>query len=146
VYASFFDCAGKVKEPLKNHLTPSGVVELAKKCFDKGYVDTLQATVVIPYPGTPLWKECRENGWLLSEDYDDYDMRKPVMKSSLTEKQVLELTQELYKSFLTPRFILRKITEIRSVDDVKFLFMAGWRFLGHLMDFSPSQIVKSKQK
>jgi len=115
-------------------------VDLAKKCFKKGYVDTLQATVVIPYPGTPLWKECKKEGWLLSEDYEDYDMRKPVMKSPLTEKQVLELTQDLYKSFLSPKFMIRKVTEIRSLDDIKFLFMAGWRFLGHMMDFSPKQL------
>lgn len=115
-------------------------VNLAKECFKKGYVDTLQATVLIPYPGTPLWKECKEKGWLLTEDYDDYDMRKPVMKSPLTDDQVLELTQELYKSFLTPSFFLRKIKEIRSINDVKYLASAGWRFLGHLVDFSPKQL------
>jgi len=126
--------------PWETYEDAKNTVALAKKCFEKGYVDTLQATVVIPYPGTPLWKECKEKGWLLSEDYDDYDMRKPVMKSPLTETQVLELTQELYKSFLSPKFMLRKITEIRNIDDVKFLFMAGWRFLGHMMDFSPKQL------
>lgn len=126
--------------PWETYQDARNTVNLAKKCFEKGYVDTLQATVVIPYPGTPLWKECKKEGWLLTEDYEDYDMRKPIMKSSLTEKQVLELTQDLYKSFLTPRFILRKISEIRNLDDIKFLFMAGWRFLGHLMDFSPKQL------
>lgn len=126
--------------PWETYEDARNTVELAKKCFDKGFVDTLQATVVIPYPGTPLWKECKKEGWLLSEDYDDYDMRKPVMKSPLTEKQVLELTQDLYKSFLSPKFMLRKITEIRNLDDIKFLFMAGWRFLGHMMDFSPKQL------
>ncbi|KKR45377.1 MAG: hypothetical protein UT82_C0030G0011, partial [Parcubacteria group bacterium GW2011_GWB1_40_14] len=48
--------------------------------------------------------------------------------------------QDLYKSFLSPKFMLRKITEIRNLDDIKFLFMAGWRFLGHMMDFSPKQL------
>ncbi len=126
--------------PWETYEDARNTVELAKKCFDKGYVDTLQATVVIPYPGTPLWKECKKEGWLLSEDYDDYDMRKPVMKSTLSEKQVLELTQDLYKAFLSPKFMLRKVREIRSLDDIKFLFMAGWRFLGHMMDFSPKQL------
>lgn len=126
--------------PWETYEDARNTVELAKRCFDKGYVDTLQATVVIPYPGTPLWKECQKEGWLLSEDYDDYDMRRPVMKSALTEKQVLELTQDLYKSFLSPKFMLRKVREIRNLDDIKFLFMAGWRFLGHMMDFSPKQL------
>lgn len=130
--------------PWETYEDARNTVELAKKCFNKGYVDTLQATVVIPYPGTPLWKECKEKGWLLTEDYEDYDMRKPIMKSPLTEKQTLELTQDLYKSFLTPGFMFRKISEIRSFDDIKFLFMAGWRFLGHLMDFSPKQLEPSE--
>jgi len=126
--------------PWETYEDARNTVELAKKCFDKGYVDTLQATVVIPYPGTPLYKECKKEGWLLSEDYEDYDMRKPVMKCPLTNQQVLELTQDLYKAFLSPKFMLRKVTEIRSIDDIKFLFMAGWRFLGHMMDFSPKQL------
>lgn len=126
--------------PWETYEDAERTINLAKECFDEGYVDTLQATITIPYPGTPLWKECKENGWLLSEDYEDYDMRKPVMKTSLTQEDVLRLTQKLYSSFLTPRFMLRKITSIRSFDDVKFLAMAGWRFLGHLKDFSPKQV------
>jgi len=126
--------------PWESYQDAKKTVELAKKCFAKGYVDTLQATIVIPYPGTPLWKECKEKGWLLSEDYEDYDMRKPAMRCPLTEKQVLELTQDLYKSFLSPKFMIRKLIEIRNLDDIKFLLMAGWRFLSHLMDFSPKQL------
>ena len=130
--------------PWETYEDARNTVNLAKECFRKGYVDTLQATVVIPYPGTPLWKECKEKGWLLTEDYEDYDMRKPVMKCPLTDQQVLELTQDLYKSFLSPKFMFRKIMEIRSLDDIKFYLMAGWRFLGHMMDFSPKQLVKDK--
>lgn len=115
-------------------------IDLAKHCFDKGYVDTLQATITIPYPGTPLWKECKEKGWLLTERYQDYDMRQPVMKTDLTQAQIMELTQKLYSSFLTPRFILRKILSIKSFQDIEYLFLAGWRFLGHLKDFSPKQL------
>jgi len=114
-------------------------VALAKSLFDKGYVDTLQATIVIPYPGTPLFRECKENGWLLTEDWDNYDQRMAIMKSPLTESDIKELTQELYKSFVTPKFIMRKIFGIRSWTDVKFIFRAGAKVLGHLMDFSPKK-------
>jgi len=114
-------------------------VALAKSLFDKGYVDTLQATIVIPYPGTPLFRECKENGWLLTEDWDNYDQRMAIMKSPLTESDIKELTQELYKSFVTPKFIMRKIFGIRSWTDVKFIFRAGAKVLVHLMDFSPKK-------
>jgi len=114
-------------------------IDFAKKLFKKGYIDTLQATICIPYPGTPLYKECKENGWLLTEDYEDFDMRMPVMKSALTDEQIFKMTQDLYKSFISPKFILRKILAIRKWQDIKFLFMAGTRVIGHLLDFNPKQ-------
>lgn len=112
-------------------------IDLSKKLFEKGYVDTLQATIVIPYPGTPLFYECKKNGWLNTENWDDYDQRMAIMKSPLTNEDIKELTQGLYKSFISPKFILRKIVGIRSLTDIKFLFRAGGKVLGHLMDFSP---------
>jgi len=112
-------------------------IALSSRLFNKGYVDTLQATIVIPYPGTPLFRECKENGWLRTEDWDDYDQRMAIMKSPLTEEDIKELTQELYKSFLTPKFVMRKIVGIRSLTDIKFLFKAAGKLFGHLVDFSP---------
>jgi radical SAM superfamily enzyme YgiQ (UPF0313 family) len=115
-------------------------VKLAADLFRKGYVDTLQGTVVIPYPGTPLWKECQQNGWLLSEDYGRYDMREPVMKTPISREQIMELTQELYRAFLSPQYFWRKITSIRSWDDVKFLLTSGVKLVGHLLDFNKGQL------
>ena len=112
-------------------------VNLTKKLFQKGYVDTLQATILTPYPGTPLFKYCWENDLLRTKNWEDYDQRMPVMKSPLSEKDVKELTQELYKAFMTPKFIWRKIIGIRNGGDVKFLFRAAGKVLGHLTDFSP---------
>lgn len=111
-------------------------VALSKKLFNKGYVDTLQATIVIPYPGTPLFRECKEKGWLNTQDWDKYDQRSIIMKSELTEKDIKELTQGLYKSFITPKYIFRRLIGIRSFDDVKFLFRAAGKLFGHLTDFS----------
>ena len=111
-------------------------VDFAKRLFKLGYIDTLQATVCIPYPGTPLYKECEENGWLLTKNYSDYDMRGMVMKSPIGEKELMDLTRQIYRSFMSPSFIWRKIIGIRSFSDIKFLFTAGLRVLGHLTDFS----------
>ena len=37
-------------------------VEFAQYLMRKGYAKTLQSTIVIPYPGTPLFDECRGFG------------------------------------------------------------------------------------
>ena len=121
--------------PWENKEDALKTVNLAKDLFRKGFADTLQATIVIPYPGTPLYKYCKENNLLNFEDYGRFDQREQAMKSELSTDDVKELTQGLYKSFMTPKFILRKILSVRNWDDIKFLWRAGWKLMGHLTDF-----------
>ena len=111
-------------------------IDLARRLFDKGDIDTLQATIVIPYPGTPLFRECQEKGWLKTEDWDRYDMREPVMKSPMADSEILAMTRGIYSSFLTPRFIWRQLTSIRTWRDVRFYARAAGRVAGHLLDFA----------
>jgi len=111
-------------------------IDFTKKLFRRGYIDTLQATVIIPYPGTPLYKYSQEHDLLNFQDYSRFDQREQVMKNELTTQDVKELTQELYKSFVSPQFIARKLSGIRSLDDIKFIGRAGKKVLGHLTDFS----------
>jgi radical SAM superfamily enzyme YgiQ (UPF0313 family) len=110
-------------------------VKLGKYLMKKGYADTLQATVVIPYPGTPLFTECREQGLLKTEDWDRYDMKEPVMKTPIPEEELLEAVQSVYKVAFDPEFIVRKVIGIRSVDDVRFIARAGRKVVGHVRDF-----------
>jgi radical SAM superfamily enzyme YgiQ (UPF0313 family) len=121
--------------PWETYEDAARTVDLAKKLFRKGYVDTLQATIVIPYPGTPLYKYCKENDLLNFEDYDRFDQREQVMKSELTSENARELTQGLYRAWLSPKFVGRKIFAIRSFNDVKYIFKAAGKLLGHLLDF-----------
>lgn len=116
-------------------------INLAKNLFKKGYVDTMQATIVIPYPGTPLYKECTEKDWLLVDplNYEAFDMRGPVMKIPFSRDRLLELTQELYSSFFSFGYIYRKLILIRSLDDMKFIFFSAWKLIGHLLDFDKDQ-------
>ncbi len=121
--------------PWETYADAKRTVDLAKDLFKKDLVDTLQATILIPYPGTPLYNYCQENDLLNFTDYDRFDQREQVMKSPLTTEQVKELTQGLYKSFLSPKFIINKILSIRNFDDIKFLCRSGLKVLGHLTDF-----------
>ena len=110
-------------------------IALTRSLFDRGWIDTLQGTIVIPYPGTPLFRECREKGWLRTEDWDRYDMREPIMTCPIPDDELRALVRGLYESFLTPRFVWRQIRSIRSFSDVAFLAKAGMRVVGHLLDF-----------
>ena len=111
---------------------------MQRDLFKKGYVDTLQGTIVIPYPGTPLYKDCDENDLLVTREYSRFDQREMVMKSPLSSQDAKELVQSLYKSFITPKFIIKKLLSIRTFADVKYIWVAGLKVMGHLMDFGKS--------
>lgn len=127
--------------PWETEEMAQNTINLAKDLFKKGYVDTMQATIVIPYPGTPLYKECLEKNWLTvaATDYAAFDMRAPVMKTPFSTERLYELTQSLYSAFFSPQYIFRRIIGIRSFTDVQFLFYSAWKLLAHLLDFDKNQ-------
>jgi radical SAM superfamily enzyme YgiQ (UPF0313 family) len=125
--------------PWENKYDALKTLNQAKKLFQDGLADSLQATIVIPYPGTPLFKECQKNKLLLTTDWDKYDMRQPVMKSSITPLEQRQLIQEIFKGILTPKFLIDKITSIRSLDDIKHLFFYAIKYLQKLKDFSVNE-------
>lgn len=125
--------------PWESYEDAKRTIAVAKYCFKKGYFTTMQATIVTPYPGAPLWKEAKEKGWLLATDYDEYDMRGPIMKIPFPEEKLMELEQELYSSFMTPMYALRRLSKIRSWHDFKYLFYMAKKLLAHLLDFDPGQ-------
>ncbi|KIL99569.1 Fe-S oxidoreductase [Paramagnetospirillum magnetotacticum MS-1] len=124
--------------PWETALEAENTIAFARQLFKSNLIDSLQATIVVPYPGTVLFAEAREQGWLLTEDWDRYDMKESVWNSPISSEDVLRFTQELYKAALSPRFVLRKLAAVRSVDDVRFLMRAGVKLVGHLVDFRGS--------
>jgi len=107
----------------------------ARSLFKDGLADSMQATIIVPYPGTPLFTECKKNNWLKSEDWNDYDMRLPVMVSPMSDQEQLELVHGLFKGILTPAFLWRKITSIRNVQDISYLANYAIKYLKKLQDF-----------
>lgn len=121
--------------PWENEEQIQKTVILGKHLMKKGYADTLQATIVIPYPGTPLFTECRENEWLLTNDWDRYDMREAIMKTPVSGDAIQQAVQSVYKVVFNHEFIYRKVIGIRSVDDVRFIARAVRKVFGHVQDF-----------
>lgn len=132
--------------PWESYEEAKSTVEFTKSLFRRGYIKTLQATVIIPYPGTELFRQCKENGWLKTLDWNEYDMREPVMKSPISHDQILSLTQGIYSSALTPEFILRELMSIRGIDDLKYYARAGRQFFGHIFDFQAEKGEQVKNK
>lgn len=111
---------------------------LAKKLMQSGKADLLQATVLIPYPGTDLWKEAKKNNWLLfsETDYDRYDMREPVLKTKDSEAgEIAGICGKIYTIFLTPKYVLMRFLNMRNFDDFMLNLRGVKAVFGHLKDF-----------
>jgi radical SAM superfamily enzyme YgiQ (UPF0313 family) len=113
--------------------------KLAKGLMQSGKADLLQSTVLIPYPGTPLWKEAKENDWLLfdEKDYERYDQREPVLKTKgSSPNEIALICGEIYNIFLTPSYIYQRIKKsLTSWDDFKLNLRGVNAVLGHRRDF-----------
>ena len=122
--------------PWESYEQAQKTYELGRYLLRKGYAYTMQATIVIPYPGARLYQECLENGWLLTSDWSDFDMRRPVMKIPFPEERLTELIRKLYAVAFDPFFLWHKTLSIRDRHDLKFFFRAGKKVFGHLRDFA----------
>jgi len=122
--------------PYESLFDAQKTLSLARKIFKENLADSLQATILIPYPGTPLFEYCQKNNLLLTNDWDNFDMRQPVIKSPIPPEKEIELVHNLFKGILTPSFIFKKITSIRSLKDIRHLFNYAFKYIRKLKDFS----------
>ena len=121
--------------PWENEEDINNTLELGSYLLRKNIANTMQATIVIPYPGTPLFDECKEKKWLNSYDWNRYDMKESIMKSDINEKYIMDSVKNMYKNAFNPEFIFRKISGIRGVEDIRFIFKAVKFIFGHIFDF-----------
>jgi len=121
--------------PWESYDNALNTLNLGRWLLRKGYACTAQATIVIPYPGTPLFEECKQKGLLKTLDWDDYDMKQPVIQTQIPEDKVRKLTQGMYKASFHPEFIIRKFFSLKDLDDFKYALRAAQKVLGHIFDF-----------
>jgi len=64
--------------------------------------------IATPYPGTPMYEEVKNNGWLRETDFDKYDTAGPTFETPwLNMEKLVELRYKAYKDFyLRPSYVI----------------------------------------
>lgn len=95
--------------------------------------DCLQSSVVIPYPGTPLYYQALKNDWFAIDpyDYDEYDMSKPILKCSY---DAMAWCEKIWKIHKDPLFVLRSFVSMRSFRDIRVALIGLRSLRGHEED------------
>ncbi|MDA0323208.1 MAG: radical SAM protein [Verrucomicrobia bacterium] len=109
----------------------TNTVESVRNIMFSGLARTLQVTLCTPLDYTPYHKECIEKGVLQTDDYNDFDMSKLIVKTPIPHERYYEAVKRMYGVAYHPRFILRQILFLFSgrARDWQFLFLYGWRAL-----------------
>lgn len=112
----------------------ANTVRLARRFLANGWASTLQCTLTVPYPGTPLFKELKAADQLNSLDWDDYDQRMAITKTPhVSEAEIKCAIRQVYRGFLQPRALMHIFAN--NLFNFGFYYR-GFRYLvGHLMDF-----------
>jgi len=99
--------------------------------------DSLQASVVVPYPGTPLYYESLKNDWfqINPHDYEAFDMSSPPLKSPMGSQTIMEYCDSLWRIHQHPMFVLKTLLSAFSFDDLRLLWQGLKSVRGHTKDF-----------
>lgn len=105
---------------------PGETEETMKKTIDFALEldpDVAIFNVVIPNPGTQMYDWAVKAGVLKTENWEEYDLTKPVMTlADVSSEKVQEYYKLAYRKFyMRPSYVLKRILKIRYMADVRSL-------------------------
>lgn len=83
--------------------------------------------IATPYPGTEMFNEASEKKSLITYDWDDYDLSKPVMNlKNIGQKEIIDLYHYCYKKFyFRPRYILMRVFRLfKKPQEIRIIFQS----------------------
>ena len=96
--------------------------------------DCLQASVIVPYPGSPLYEESLRRGWfgVDPEGFDDFDMDRAVLTCPVDAPS---WCKRFWRLHLRPAFLAKSLLSMRTADDVALAWRGVRSLMGHVRDY-----------
>jgi radical SAM superfamily enzyme YgiQ (UPF0313 family) len=85
-------------------------------------LDYIQVYCCVPFPGSSLYEQAKESGWITSTDWSMFEQNFSVLNTPyLSAQEVMALREQIIRKFyLSPRKIFKTILKIRSFQGVVF--------------------------
>jgi len=96
--------------------------------------DSLQSSVIMPYPGTPLYNQGLKNNWFIVDpkNYDAYNQTEPILKSPIDTQK---WCKKMWSIHYHPKFILKTLLSMRTKNDAQLLIKGLKSIVGHIRDY-----------
>lgn len=101
-------------------------VKTVKDIMRKGLARTLQTTICIPLDYTPYHQECIENDLLLTDDYNDFDMSKVIVKTPIAHIKYYEAISDILGIVYDPVFLIRQLRFASSFKKKEIQFLTKY--------------------
>ncbi len=122
--------------PWENERATENTFKVTKEImlYKTHFGDSLQSSIVIPYPGTPLYKEAMKNRWFVirPKDYEKFDMAHKILKSQIDSEK---WCKKLWRIHLHPWFLIKSLLTLRRWRDIKLALTGLISLFGHLGDY-----------
>ena len=88
--------------------------------------------ITTPYPGTEMFKWADDNHYLLTKNWEDYDLSRPVMElPTVSAAKVMEYYRKSHRHFFfRPSYIYSRLKKVRSLEDLSSISRGIRIFLG----------------
>jgi radical SAM superfamily enzyme YgiQ (UPF0313 family) len=122
-----FGVPGETKETIEE------TIEFAKELD----ADSTQFAIAIPHPGTEMYQQCIDNGWLVFDSWEDFAAENSLIETpELTREDVERARIRAYRRYyFNPRFVAKSVLRVRSLQDVRRLFRGGRSVLDRISFF-----------
>lgn len=104
-------------------------IEMTKKLITSLPWTFVSVTIIVPYPGTPIYKLMKEKKLLNVEAWEDFVMFGKLPKwntEHFSPTELFQLQKQLTKAFyLNPKYIINQLLSIRSLTDVHYWVSSG---------------------
>ena len=106
-------------------------VSFVRQIMHGGLARTLQVTLCTPLDYTPYHQECIDNDVMLTDNYNEHDMSRLIVKTPIPHEKYYDAVKEMYYLALSPKFILRQIFFLKNLKlrNFQFIFTYGLRAL-----------------
>ena len=116
-------------------------INMTKKLIEEAKPDILQVSVATPFPGTEFYQWCREYGYLVTEDPNEYldgigHQKSVVSYPWLSNEEITKTIDSLLKDYyLSPRYVpiaFRQVFRKHGLGELRRILYSARMFLGYV--------------
>ncbi|WP_297285772.1 cobalamin-dependent protein [uncultured Brachyspira sp.] len=111
------DMMVKIGYPWENEEDIIATFDVIKYLMTNGYINTMNTSIFVPYPGTNIFNYCKDNDYINTDNWFEYDMRGSVMKLEVDD--IFQYVEYFYNLSFNPMYVLNKILSIRDIYDIR---------------------------